>query len=126
MICKHEGCTNLARTYTRTYKTGKTYHCVDTECLSCKNKLSKYGITTPQRDALLLSQNNQCGCCGFPISFTSAIRLGAGKSNAVIDHDHTTGKVRGILCGECNTGIGKLGDSIESLKKALNYLERNQ
>lgn len=41
-----------------------------------------------------------------------------------VDHDHTTGKIRGLLCHGCNTGIGLLGDTKESLKKALAYLER--
>lgn len=42
-----------------------------------------------------------------------------------LDHDHATGKFRGWLCHQCNTGIGKLGDSIAGLKRALRYLGRN-
>lgn len=40
------------------------------------------------------------------------------------DHDHETGKFRGWLCVSCNTGLGKLGDSIEGLERALAYLRR--
>lgn len=42
-----------------------------------------------------------------------------------IDHDHTTGKFRGMLCSACNTGLGQMQDSIDILKKALVYLEHH-
>jgi hypothetical protein len=40
-----------------------------------------------------------------------------------IDHDHRTGKVRGLLCVSCNTGIGKLGDDVDGLYRALRYVQ---
>lgn len=43
-----------------------------------------------------------------------------------LDHDHATGKFRGWLCLQCNMGIGQLGDTIDSLKRALAYLKRAQ
>jgi hypothetical protein len=55
-----------------------------------------------------------CECCGRPQR--------AGKQLA-LDHDHVTGKFRGWLCDECNTSIGKLGDDIAGLEKALAYLK---
>lgn len=45
--------------------------------------------------------------------------------NINVVHCHKTGKVRGLLCFNCNTGIGKLKDDIELLKRAVEYLERN-
>jgi hypothetical protein len=44
------------------------------------------------------------------------------KRKLAIDHDHSTGRIRGILCGNCNRGIGNLKDSVSLLQKAINYL----
>jgi hypothetical protein len=43
-----------------------------------------------------------------------------------VDHDHTTGKIRGWLCAGCNTGLGKLGDSLVGLIRAVQYLKRQE
>jgi hypothetical protein len=45
------------------------------------------------------------------------------RRGLAVDHDHKTGKVRGLLCDNCNNGLGKLGDNIESLKAMVIYLE---
>jgi hypothetical protein len=47
-----------------------------------------------------------------------------GRFGLSLDHDHTTGKFRGWLCSDCNLGIGKLGDTIEGINAALEYLKR--
>ena len=46
------------------------------------------------------------------------------ESALCIDHDHTTGKVRGMLCHDCNTSLGKFRDNPDILRKAADYLER--
>ncbi len=43
-----------------------------------------------------------------------------------VDHDHETGKIRGLLCGNCNRGIGLLGDNIETLQNLIKYLEESK
>jgi predicted nucleic acid-binding Zn ribbon protein len=59
----------------------------------------------------------KCEICGDGVSLTS------GKNKAPhIDHDHTTGKVRGILCASCNKGIGMLKEDTSVLQKAIRYL----
>lgn len=42
------------------------------------------------------------------------------------DHDHTTGEFRGVLCRQCNVSIGGLGDTLESLEKAVSYLKKDR
>ena len=48
----------------------------------------------------------------------------SGKENRQIDHCHKTGLIRGVLCWACNAAIGQLGDDVESVQKALDYLRR--
>lgn len=78
----------------------------------------KYGMTKDQWEALLAAQNNCCALCGKPFEVTAGLR-------AHTDHDHKTGKVRGLLHGKCNTAIGLLDDDSERCKLAALYLERN-
>jgi len=73
----------------------------------------EYGINSKDYDVILAQQN---GCCA--ICKTSD----PGKRRFAVDHDHTTRLVRGILCIRCNQGLGLLGDTIEKVQKALNYL----
>ena len=74
---------------------------------------SKYGITLDDYDALLASQNGVCAIC---------LKKQSTERRLSVDHDHTTGRVRGILCKDCNTGIGHLRDSITILESAIQYL----
>jgi hypothetical protein len=76
-----------------------------------------YGLTIEERDAMLLAQGNVCACCGSPEP--------KHKYGWVIDHCHTTGKVRGILCQPCNLTLGKVDDSIDHLKRLISYLEKH-
>jgi hypothetical protein len=76
---------------------------------------TKYGISIALYDALLAEQGGCCGICGAKSCKT-------GRRLAV-DHDHSTGRVRGLLCNLCNTALGKLGDSVESLERAIAYLK---
>ena len=75
----------------------------------------QYGITLKQFDELLEFQGGGCAICNKKID--------GERRRMNIDHDHDTGKVRGLLCTGCNTGIGYFGDNIEGLKKAFYYLE---
>ena len=73
----------------------------------------EFGISEKEYNEILRSQNGVCAICK---------KSGNGKYLAV-DHDHISGKVRGLLCQKCNTGIGLLGDNRDSLEKALEYLK---
>lgn len=80
-----------------------------------KSKLqSLYGITPEQYDALLESQGGTCGICKLNKPHRGEFMC--------VDHCHSTGDVRGILCGDCNRAIGLLKDNVESLRSAIKYL----
>ena len=78
-----------------------------------------YSITTAGYNELLESQGGKCKICGVPQN-----TLTGHKKNLCVDHDHNTGKIRGIICDKCNRGIGLLNDSEETLRAALSYLEQ--
>ena len=72
-------------------------------------------------DQMHAKQNGLCLICNRP----ERVRWrGTRMKPLSVDHDHRTGKVRGLLCQECNSAIGKLGDSIELLESAIRYLRR--
>ena len=80
---------------------------------------NKYGITIEQMVAAMEKQNHGCAICGY--SDTSNPRY-----FPYVDHCHTTGKFRGVLCATCNTGLGLFKDSSELLKTAALYIEDNK
>ena len=77
--------------------------------------LNRYGLTLAGFDDLLARQGGRCGCCG-----TEEPEYRGWQ----VDHCHVTGRIRGILCSACNTGIGKLGDDEEGLLRALAYIRQ--
>jgi len=76
----------------------------------------KYGLTKEEYFNLIESQNNRCKICNNILE---------GRDTHV-DHCHTTGRVRGILCFNCNVGLGNFKDSIQFLYNAIHYLEQNK
>lgn len=84
--------------------------------------MRQYGITLVKFNEMLLIQNNLCKICKKP-----EIRLNTkGKVRSLcVDHDHKTGKVRGLLCCKCNRGLGAFNDNIESMQHAIDYLNEN-
>lgn len=67
--------------------------------------------------ALCAKQDYKCAVCGNEYT--------PGR-NLVVDHDHETGRVRGILCQNCNLGIGQLGDCADNVQRALDYLRASE
>lgn len=76
-------------------------------------RFSRHGITEQDYLALLEQQGGCCPICSHPLK----------AKEGVIDHNYQTGQVRGILCVNCNTGLGKLGDSVDSLMRVLEYVK---
>lgn len=74
-----------------------------------------FGITLAQYNELAVEQGGVCAICRMPPS--------GRVSRLVVDHCHETGRVRGLLCKPCNSGIGHLRDSADVVRAALKYLE---
>lgn len=76
----------------------------------------KYGITSDDYNQML---SNQDGCCAICKSTETR-----GAHSFSVDHNHSTGNVRGLLCNNCNRALGMFGDSIPNIENALNYLRK--
>ncbi|MFA5208282.1 MAG: endonuclease VII domain-containing protein [Candidatus Paceibacterota bacterium] len=83
--------------------------------------INKYNIDEIEYENYFKLQNGVCAICGKPE--TSFDRKQGIIRRLAIDHDHVTGKVRGLLCSNCNQGIGRMSDDISILKSAIKYLE---
>ena len=68
-----------------------------------------YGLTREKYDEMLLEQSGKCAICG-------------GDVDLEIDHDHETGKVRGLLCGNCNKALGLIKDNPETALELYTYI----
>ena len=81
----------------------------------------QFGITLEEYTALLEKQNGVCAICGQK---DKRIHRATGlPMNLAVDHCHTTKKVRGLLCGPCNHGLGNFNEDVQLMKKAADYLE---
>lgn len=90
---------------------------LSTRCKACRAALGRaghlkrqYGITEAERAQMLASQMGVCPIC-----------LSAKPEH--VDHDHETGKVRGVLCFNCNSALGKLRDRPDAMRRAADYVE---
>ncbi len=83
--------------------------------------IKQYGITLKQYQDLFISQDNRCGICG------KYQEKNPSRSQVFhLDHDHASGKVRGILCQPCNLGLGLFKDNIQTLENTVSYLKKHQ
>jgi len=73
--------------------------------------MRRYGLTSADVDALILAQGGVCAVCG--------------QADPVhVDHDHVSGRVRGVLCFNCNGGLGQFKDRADVMRSGIDYLER--
>ena len=78
--------------------------------------LKRYNITLIEYDRLFKKQKSRCAIC-------NTFKPRKKRNGLVVDHEHSSGKVRGLLCFQCNIGLGNFKDDINLLKKAIEYLE---
>jgi len=100
------------------------YHCRD--CLAVANhdnQVRRHGQTAEEYQALLEKQNGRCAICGVREGHWSCR---GRECRLALDHDHRTGAIRGLLCNNCNRGLGRFKDSVDLLEAALRYLQRGQ
>jgi len=120
-LCRNGHEKSADNLYVYTTKRGKTYGF----CRACRAVrreghrewhrdymlMRRYQLTRQERSDILVSQDGLCAIC-----YT--------RPAIAVDHDHETGKVRGMLCKGCNTAIGVIGDTPEALENVLEYLTR--
>lgn len=92
----------------------KTFGTRSGDGLRRKNLMYFYGLTLEKYNEMLTAQNGVCKIC----SCKDDSRWGVLS----VDHCHSTGKVRGLLCAKCNKGLGQFKDNVELLDKAKSYL----
>ncbi len=84
------------------------------ECNKWASFKKEYGLTKESYEAIFMQQSGLCAICKKPS--TSLLH---------VDHNHTTNKVRALLCGNCNRGLGCYGDNPEYLRAAATYIEEH-
>lgn len=83
-------------------------------------QLKSYGLTYVSYKRRYEIQGRRCAICSELREWS-----GFGKLPFCVDHDHRTGKVRGLLCSQCNSGLGFFRDNRDSLINAITYLDRS-
>ena len=80
----------------------------------CLDFNGAYNISLEDYNKMLINQNNKCDICRI------------GFNNLVVDHCHTTGKVRGLLCNGCNSGIGFFKENKVTILNSIEYLNKHE
>ncbi len=88
--------------------------------LSCRrrNLKKKFGITIEEYMSIYNKQQGQCACCGEE-------KPAEGITGLVVDHNHTSGEVRELLCTQCNTALGLLKENADIVNKLLEYIRKH-
>lgn len=79
------------------------------------DRLREYGLKKATYEAMIAAQDNRCAICSRPPAPTKSL---------CIDHCHQTGATRSLLCPNCNSGLGRFGESIDFLRRAGEYLQK--
>ena len=85
-------------------------------CNRCSRRLALYGLSMDEYERMAQEQDRRCAICGGTQSRVDS------DGALVVDHDHVTGTIRGLLCTLCNTGLGAMRDDPAILSAAIRYL----
>ena len=86
-------------------------------CHARNTRRRAYGLEWEDFEKMWSKQGQKCAICKIEFSSTK---------DACVDHNHTSGKIRGLLCNNCNNGLGRFLDNTENLKEAIKYLKMNE
>lgn len=92
------------------------YRILNREKLVASRLMNRFGLLPEDLERLLADQNNCCKLCDIEFD---------GSVKRCIDHCHSSTRVRGVLCGHCNTMLGMAKDDPDTLKRAIEYLEKS-
>lgn len=95
----------------------RSYYAANKTKFADRKFVRNYGISLTEYNKMVSSQSGQCAICKGVFGFDKTTR-------GHVDHDHVTGKVRGLLCSNCNHGIGKFKDDPEVIREAARYVEQ--
>ena len=115
--CKCRKCKDAWNEYTRIRRSTPEGQ------LAIRNmNLLKFGITADEYDEMHRSQDGVCAICGKPEEMSNQY----GLMRLAVDHNHETGKVRGLLCMKCNRSLGMLGEDIGIMRKMIEYIKEKK
>lgn len=113
-------CVRCAKTFVQARRGSNKIYCGE-GCRAAASKqrngerFRKYGLTLAEYEVFVEACENRCQICGEEPKKSDRYAL-------VVDHDHASGKIRGLLCNRCNMGIGLFDDDPEKLNRAIRYL----
>lgn len=97
------------------------YYTRNSEDICDRGVSRRRGINLEDYHAMVKEQDNKCAICRFPEK-----RMMNGKIvRLCMDHNHATGRIRELLCHDCNTAIGKMKDDVQRLQLAIDYLNKH-
>jgi len=90
-------------------------------CCNLHVRSQAYEISVDAIHTMLEKQDGRCAACSVDLKMS-----GRGRDSFVVDHCHSTGDVRGLLCGICNRALGMLGDNAETVGALYRYIRDSQ
>lgn len=102
----------------------KVYRAVRSEAFRGYELKRRFGMDAPDYAKMAANQGGLCAICGNPE--TAKHKTSGGVRALAVDHCHSSGRVRALLCTACNTGLGSFNDDPDRLKAAIQYLERHK